>query len=97
MCQHTIHQLDVRKLAQKNSGELYRRLTTEGVLDKGLLDILWADCKSIKDEVAELMVLYGLLVPLLDKAQGPFSRYMVSSLLPDPAHAEEPAGILAHC
>ncbi len=47
MCQHDIHMLDVHDVARRTNNEAYRRLTTEGVLDKSLLPILWADCKDI--------------------------------------------------
>ena len=97
MCQHNIHMLDVHELARSTKGFEYRRLTTEGVLDKCLLHILWADCKDISEEVAELMVLYGLMLPLLEQTRGAFSQYIVPSLLPDPAGAEAQAGVLAHC
>ena len=97
MCQHDIHMLEVHETARRSKSEAYRRLTTEGVLDKSLLQVLWSDCKDISEEVAELMVLYGLMVPLLEKAQGAFNHYLVPSLLPDDAGARSPAGVMAHC
>ena len=96
MCQHDIHMLEVHETARRSKSEAYRRLTTEGVLDKSLLQVLWADCRDISEEVAELMVLYGLMVPLLEKAQGLFNQYLVPSLLPAVA-AEAKAGVKSHC
>jgi NLR family CARD domain-containing protein 3 len=96
MCQHDIHMLEVHEHARRSKSDAYRRLTTEGLLDKCLLDILWADCKDISEEVAELMVLYGLMVPLLEKAQALFNHYLVPSLLPTVA-AEAKAGVKSHC
>ena len=96
MCQHDIHMLEVHETARRSKSEAYRRLTTEGVLDKSLLQVLWADCRDISEEVAELMVLYGLMVPLLEKAQGAFNQYLVPSLLPAVA-AEAKAGVKSHC
>jgi hypothetical protein len=95
MCQHDIHMLDDHKHARRSKSEAYRRLTTEGVLDKNLLDILWADCNDISKEVAELMVLYGLMLPLLQAARAPFSQYLVPSLLHHLAAADAPAGTRA--
>ncbi len=43
------------------------------------------------------MVWYGLMVPLLEKGQGPFNAYLVPSLLPDHASNRPPAGVMAHC
>jgi GTPase SAR1 family protein len=96
MCQHSIHMLEVHEIARSTKGSAYLRLTTEGVLDKSLLDVLWVDCKDISQEVTELMVLYGLMVPLLEKAQCPFNQYLVPSLLP-PVASEAKAGVKSHC
>ena len=49
MCQHDIHMLEVHETARRSKSEAYRRLTTEGVLDKSLLQVLWADCKDISE------------------------------------------------
>ena len=43
------------------------------------------------------MVLYGLMVPLLEKGQGAFNAYLVPSLLPDHASDRPPSGVRAHC
>jgi NLR family CARD domain-containing protein 3 len=97
MCQHDIHMLEVHETARRTRGPAYQQLTRDGVLDKSLLQVLWSDCKDISEEVAELMVLYGLMVPLLEKAQCAFNHYLVPSLLSDDAGARSPAGVMAHC
>jgi hypothetical protein len=97
MCQHDIHMLEVHELARRTKSEAYRRLTTQGILDKSLLCTLWTDCDGIIDEVAQLMVMYGLMLPLLEKARGAFSQYLVPSLLPDHAGASVQDGVISHC
>ena len=83
MCQHDIHKLPVHLEAKRDCGEDFVQLTTCGVLNSNLLQILWKgkDTASIIDEITELMVHYGLMLPLhspdLDR------MYLVPSLFPE--------------
>jgi serine/threonine protein kinase/GTPase SAR1 family protein len=83
MCQHDIHKLPVHLEAKSDCGEDFVQLTTCGVLNSNLLQILWKgkDTASIIDEITELMVHYGLMLPLhspdLDRT------YLVPSLFPE--------------
>ena len=83
MCQHDIHQrLPVLEEARKfEEGFDFVQLTTCGVLNSNLLPILWKgkDTSSIIDEITELMVHYGLMLPL-HSADLKDRMYLVPSL-----------------
>jgi GTPase SAR1 family protein len=83
MCQHDIHKLPVHLEARRDCGEDYVELTTRGVLSSNLLNILWKgkDTASIINEVTELMVHYGLMLPL--HSQDLERTYLVPSLFPE--------------
>jgi hypothetical protein len=86
MCQHDIHMLNCHETARATNNEAYLSLTTEGLLCDVLLDTLWCDCIDIKREVVELMLFYGLMVPMLEENGASSSQYLVPSLLPDQSH-----------
>jgi hypothetical protein len=97
MCQHDIHMLDCHENARAMQNEAYLSLTTEGVLCDVLLDTLWCDCIDIKREVVELMLFYGLMVPMLEETGVLRSQYLVPSLLPKLSGSEMLVGVRAHC
>jgi GTPase SAR1 family protein len=97
MCQHDIHQLPVHKHARRfNDGHLYR-LLTKGELDTRLLPILWPEHSRITIEIEQLMVFYGLLVPLLkqDTDTTSLHRYLIPTLLPQLCESS-PAPVYCH-
>jgi len=83
MCQHDIHKLPVHLEARRDCGEDYVELTARGVLNSSLLQILWKgkDTASIINEVTELMVHYGLMLPLHSSDCN--RTYLVPSLFPE--------------
>ncbi len=97
MCQHDIHMLECHEKARSAQNEAYLRLTTEGVLCDVLLDALWGDCISIKREIIELMMFYGLMVPILEDSSATSSQYLVPSLLPKLPNSDVVDGVKAHC
>jgi len=96
MCQHDIHMLNCHETARATNNEAYLRLTTEGLLCDVLLDTLWCDCIDIKREVVELMLFYGLMVPMLEENGASSSQYLVPSLLPDQSSSEMTGEVHAH-
>lgn len=96
MCQHDIHMLNCHETARATNNEAYLSLTTEGLLCDVLLDTLWCDCIDIKREVVELMLFYGLMVPMLEENGASSSQYLVPSLLPDQPSSEMPGDVHAH-
>jgi GTPase SAR1 family protein len=97
MCQHDIHMLECHETARSMHNEEYLQLTTEGVLCDVLLDQLWCDCINIKREIVELMIFYGLMVPVLEETSVQFSQYLVPSLLPKLSNCDAHDGVMAHC
>jgi hypothetical protein len=99
MCQHDIHMLQVHEKARSMHNDSYLLLTTEGVLSDTLLDVLWSSCLDIKREIIELMMFYGLMVPMLenDGAGHSSSQYLVPSLLPKIANSFSTLEVKAHC
>jgi ubiquitin/GTPase SAR1 family protein len=85
MCQPDIHQLPVHQEAKAQYKDDYDELVTEGRVHMSLLPVLWRECidASIINEVCELMVHYGLMLPLLqDGASRYVCVFLVPSLLP---------------
>jgi GTPase SAR1 family protein len=88
MCQHDIHELDVHQDAKRLQKDYYDELFSEGRLNSSLLPILWRDSLEIKEEICELMVHYGLMLPLLQDGSSSRSRtFLVPTLLPKQRHA----------
>jgi serine/threonine protein kinase/GTPase SAR1 family protein len=83
MCQHNIHKLPVHLEANKDCHDDFVQLTSCGVLNSNLLQIFWKgkDTASIIDEVTELMVHYGLMLPL--HSPDLECAYLVPSLFPE--------------
>jgi GTPase SAR1 family protein len=97
MCQHDMHMLKYHEDARCSQNEAYLRLTTEGVLCDVLLDTLWSDCIGIKREIVELMMFYGLMVPVLEDCGVASSQYLVPSLLPKLPYSDVVDAVQAHC
>ncbi len=100
MCQHDIHQLPVHKDARRfNDGHEYR-LLTKGELDTRLLPVLWPEHSRITNEIQQLMLLYGLMVPLLkqehDADTALLHRYLVPTLLPKLRESNH-SPVCCHC
>jgi GTPase SAR1 family protein len=94
MCQHDIHQLPVHLEAKACKKDYYDELVLKGRVHRSLLPILWRDSLEIVDEVCELMVHYGLMLPILeDNARGDACFFLVPSLLPKQPPA--PASVAA--
>jgi GTPase SAR1 family protein len=97
MCQHDIHMLECHELARATQNEAYMRLATEGVLCDVLLDALWCDYAGMKREIVELMMFYGLMVPVLEDLDVTLSQYLVPSLLPKLSNSDSLHDVHAHC
>jgi GTPase SAR1 family protein len=84
MCQHDIHELEVHLDAKRRMKHHYDELISEGRVHRSLLPILWKDSLEIVEEICELMVHYGLMVPLLQDNRGSQDAcaFLVPSLLP---------------
>jgi GTPase SAR1 family protein len=100
MCQHDIHLLPVLEDARRFNGGHEYRLLIKGELDALLLPILWPEHSRIAKEIEQLMVLYGLMVPLLKQEQDVGAallyRYLVPTLLPKLCDSD-PGPVHCHC
>jgi hypothetical protein len=83
--QHEIHKLPVHYEAIRRQKEHYDKLTMTGRVHRSLLPILWENSLEIVDEVCELMVHYGLMLPILrdSSESGNACAFLVPSLLPE--------------
>jgi GTPase SAR1 family protein len=84
MCQHDIHQLPVHLEAKARQKDHYDELVSKGRVHRSLFQILWKDSLEIVNEVCELMVHYGLMLPILGDSTGSQDAcaFLVPSLLP---------------
>ncbi len=84
MCQHDIHQPPVHLEAKARKKDYYDEFVTKGRVHMSLFQILWKDSVEIVNEVCELMVHYGLMLPILGDSAGSQDAcaFLVPSLLP---------------
>jgi GTPase SAR1 family protein len=69
-----------RKCAQEHKRE-WMRLKDKGLLSVKLLPILWEKYQTRSEVLLQLMVKFGLLVPLHEHASTPVTQYLVPTLL----------------
>jgi len=80
----TQHDLAEHKAAARWNPDEWEALTETGVLQKPLLEKLWASCYSEANVLLSLMVKYGLIVPLqpLPSEGEQIAQFVVPALLP---------------
>lgn len=85
LCQHDIHADSGQLEAAQGHGALWTDLIATGVLDMGLLPILWKEFEPASHRVLlQLMHRFGLICPIAPSVrEQPPSRYLVPSLLPE--------------
>jgi GTPase SAR1 family protein len=85
----TIHHcLASHRECERRHKRAWSQLTHEGVLSVQLLPILWEKYQEHSVVLLQLMVKFGLLVPLHGDAAGPVTQYLVPTLL-TPASPED--------
>ena len=99
VCQYGVHHFELHEKARQSWPLDFRKFVEHGRLSKRLLTSLWEDRQPHLEELARLMVKYGLLIPLLEnsmeiKEQEKLnvhskSEYLVPALLPLLASEEE--------
>ena len=103
VCQHGVHHIELHEKARQSWPLDYRKFVEHGRLSKRLLRSLWEDRQPHLEELARLMVKYGLLIPLLEKSmerneqekreEHSTKEYLVPALLPLLAREESTMGI----
>ena len=103
VCECGVHHIEQHEKARQRWPLDYLKFVEHGRLSKRLLRSLWEDRQPHLEELARLMVKYGLLIPLLDKLmesneeekreEHSTSEYLVPALLPLLAREESTMGI----
>jgi GTPase SAR1 family protein len=83
ICDFQIHSslIPEHKESKRNFPRQWKLLTEKGILSKVLLSTLWKDC-NYAEHIQTLMVLFGLMVPILDKEDDAAETFLVPSILP---------------
>jgi GTPase SAR1 family protein len=85
----TIHHcMASHRECERKHKRAWSQLTHEGVLSVQLLPILWEKYQQHSEVLLQLLVKFGLLVPLHGDASGPVAQYLVPTLL-TPASPED--------
>ena len=83
ICDYQIHSpfIPEHEEVRKKSGREWKLLKEKGILSRTLLSTLWKNCQYV-DHIENLMVLFGLMVPVLDKDAEAAEKFLVPSILP---------------
>jgi GTPase SAR1 family protein len=97
ICQHDIHENEALLAARTEQPGMYK-LLRRGILERGILDVLWREYADSQKELELLLTLYQLIVPIVDEEGG--HRFLVPALLPGKpaidADNETPARLVAY-
>ena len=77
----THHLLDVHKICRKKKNRQWQKMTTAGVVESDVLELLLSDHSENIDKIRRLMIKFGLLVRLHSGVSDK-EEYLVPALLP---------------